>query len=434
MTNNKSGSGSRSDEWNRRGRSSRERSPSAEGSRGRAGASGRPRDESTDSRQRAVRPYDPANSQWNPARDASRNDGQRGGQAFISRKRAREDEALVPTNSETKFARLGARVVKDDVGQVLDLKPVSGAVTDANFWAHMPDATGAVTLKYHPGTAAGDATRAIAEQVALGASTTGELMSVILPVRRRPVESRLVFETRKPRSPSRGTNFYVPYGSKRREEEKDCDNCGKASHKTGACPKVSRGHGDTAVCPLCNVLPSVHMLDSDRVFSNTPDDNSRLIIRGCPALAQAWAEGLVQDIFDILVVDRLRKPTLRTRDKKNSIFELVFLVADSEHDGKMPTKMKGMWPYTKEDAVRYARELERFDEIGLENMPKSSLEAMTFAEIREAYNNGQISPQIYSKDERISRGVFAKRPSAEDKGKGKELAGDRGNAEMVDDQ
>lgn len=338
------------------------------------------------------------------------------------------------TNSGTKFARLGARVVKDDVGQIVDLKPFNGTVRDANFWANMPGetgATGAVALKYHPGTAAGDATRAMAEQAALGASTTGELMSVIVPVRRRPMESRLALETSKARPSSRATSFYVPYGSKRRDQKKGCENCGSPSHKTGACPRASHVHGDTPVCPFCNVLSEVHMLDSENVFSHNAE--GRLVVRGCATLAQAWGEDLVRHIFAVLVVGRLRKPVLRVRNMKNSIFELVFLMADTKYRGKMPREMGGKWPYTKEDAVRYARELERFDEIGLENMPKSSLEAMTFAEIREAYNNGQISPQIYGKNERISRGVFAKRPSAEDKGKGKELADDCGNAEMVGD-
>lgn len=436
MTNgNRSGSGSKDHDDGKGGRG-RRRSCSAESAeditqpdapQGQSSSSAR--DENSASRQ-ATRSSSATrgglgNSRWNSSRNASRNDKQRDNRAdnqvVVSRKRARDDDDFRVDDRGVKFAKHGGQVLKDRTGQVADLKPTGGTIKDGNFWSSMPQSIGMVGGKFEPGTALGQATLNTAAQQALSASSTSSVLFMLAPVKRLQHTTPLAFMSSRPRNTLEAMkNAEVPYRSKGKakasdkdqDKDKTCGNCDKVSHKTGECPRAALRHGDTAVCPLCNVIASVHTLDTDKPFDATLQRRSRKVA-GCPKLTNFWSLGYLPQIFNDLVVNRLRKPALRVRDKRNCFLNVVFKWADRAYRGQMPPEMNGMWPYTKEDAVKFADELERFDEIGLDKMPKSSLESMTFAEVRKAYEKGDIRPQVFNYNERIHQRVSGQLRSAE---------------------
>lgn len=177
-----------------------------------------------------------------------------------------------------------------------------------------------------------------------------------------------------------------------------CRNCESSKHRTGDCPVPNMFHGDTAVDNFCDrkfseggdMARDNHPLDSKR------SANPRLAVFGCSKMIQHFEHHDISTLFKHLVLARLRKPALRVRRDDFCFFHIVDEYSVKFCNGLLPPEMGGKWPYTKSDAIKYSEELKRFDEIGLDNMPRGELEGMHMVHIREALRHGRVKRQVYS--------------------------------------
>lgn len=168
-----------------------------------------------------------------------------------------------------------------------------------------------------------------------------------------------------------------------------CGNCGKGGHDTRNCAQPKFHERDTPVDPFCNrVWSEGHWLAHGRTGHQVPG--------GCPELVSLTVAQDIDQLFRVFVLERRRRPALRVKGKELCFVAITLRYSDSREGGRMSRAMEGMWPYTKNDAVRHFKALKQFFLRGMLAMPAGELESRPFEEIREAYDEGRLHPQILS--------------------------------------
>lgn len=118
----------------------------------------------------------------------------------------------------------------------------------------------------------------------------------------------------------------------------------------------------------------------------------------CPTLISFERDETVQSaarLFNTLVVNRRRMPPFRVFKEKYCFIQIAILASHEHCEGQMPRALEGVWPYTKQDALRHRNSLRDFDKLGWQGMPKGELEGMDWEEIKREYRAGRIPKQIH---------------------------------------
>ncbi|KAG8166097.1 hypothetical protein KVR01_004649 [Diaporthe batatas] len=172
-----------------------------------------------------------------------------------------------------------------------------------------------------------------------------------------------------------------------------CPNMG--SHTTGRCGRVtSMAHGDTTTDPFCNISASRSRNGPDQSLHALQGPQKGKLNIACPNLRSCWESYNLKHAWRKLVVERRRMPPLAVYTEHFCFVAMTLEVSRVYFNGEMPPEMEGIWPYTKADAVKFEKECDKFWETGMENMPRGELEGLTMAEVRQAYENGRIMPQV----------------------------------------
>lgn len=190
-----------------------------------------------------------------------------------------------------------------------------------------------------------------------------------------------------------------------------CKACRSHKHKTKQC-HVPSSDGTVVICPFhnCTVLDKstqpCHPLDGHTRYQ--PGDSVKTPLY-CGQLMRyeiavesnftAKIRQLLPEIFKELVLNRRRKPSCRVVNKEVCFINIAIEYSLEFCHGKMPSDLKGTWPYTKRDATDPAiiAKLGQYDTLGWKGMPPGELEAKTWEQIKREYAQGIIPCQIHSK-------------------------------------
>ncbi|ROV91074.1 hypothetical protein VMCG_09611 [Cytospora schulzeri] len=190
-----------------------------------------------------------------------------------------------------------------------------------------------------------------------------------------------------------------------------CEACEATSHQTKNCP-IPSNFGDTIIDPFCNLSIKAqakgnkdhHSLDGKRATH----PRYKGVLLYCPMLIaferREVANYLVR-LFGTLVEGRRRMPPIRVFKEEYCFIKIAIDVSDAYCKGEMPRALGGVWPYTKQDALKYRHMLTEFDMRRWEAMPKGELEGMDWQVIKREYEAGRIPKQIHvSKPEPVFAG------------------------------
>lgn len=204
----------------------------------------------------------------------------------------------------------------------------------------------------------------------------------------------------KPMDPTNARVINEPSSSEDSESAL-CEACEATSHETKDCP-IPSYDGDTVVDPFCNLSIKAqekgdtthHSLDGKR--ATHPQHKETLLY--CPTLISfERAEGTfaVVKLFNTLVVNRRRMPPIRVFKDQYCFIQIAIFASDYYCGGEMPRALEGVWPYTKQDALKHRFSFKSFDKLGWRGMPKGELEGMDWEEIKREYRAGRIPKQIH---------------------------------------
>ncbi|KAK7747276.1 hypothetical protein SLS53_001529 [Cytospora paraplurivora] len=312
-------------------------------------------------------------------------------------------------NANVSGPALSTRLTTEDVNVERNIFGAIAAVDtkdprgSKNFSMPSLTETGATDVILNPSQRDGwnsvaDVTRKLVEQ------GHDRIKMTIKPLARRPAPFSVGKYGRKPVP----NNPEVPFGERRRVVELDddapselihCEACRANSHETKHCP-IPTHAGDTVADPLCNHSVRArekgdkrHSFDSRKAARS--DDLEWLY---CPVLIdyeKGEVDGILARLFDALVIDRRHMPPIRVFKEEYCMIRITIDFSDRHCQGRMPDAMLGAWPYTKQDALKYKDDLQRFDLVGWLNMPIGQLEEMDFQKIKRQYRDGRIPKQIY---------------------------------------
>lgn len=178
-----------------------------------------------------------------------------------------------------------------------------------------------------------------------------------------------------------------------------CVLCNSKIHPMGQCPIPTSVHrGDTAVCGPHNTTNRYHHRGPIFDCSATNPQSTCRAVRDAQNGITRHVKGEREHwefLIKWLVVERKRKAPIRVEDPTLDFVGLVLDYSALYCDGQMPPQVNYRWPYTKAEAYQYQRGLRRYDEIGLDQMPKSMLDGKSLAEIKAMRDRGEIPLQIH---------------------------------------
>jgi hypothetical protein len=196
----------------------------------------------------------------------------------------------------------------------------------------------------------------------------------------------------------------------RRVSDTDCGACGSQRHFTKDCHVPSSKDGMVVICPFhdCSVrsptAPTGHVLDT--IMTSLPE-HSPIALQHCD-MAMKYKKAIrTQDrvrirymlpqMFGALVLGRKRKPCCRVVNPELCPINITIVFSREYCQGQMPAAMQGVWFYTRQDVKNpeIMDKLQRYDDLGWENMPPGELEAKSWLDIKHEYARGILLPQVH---------------------------------------
>lgn len=208
-----------------------------------------------------------------------------------------------------------------------------------------------------------------------------------------------------PQPPPAGPQAQPPQDNDK-DSGRKCENClrpQKGVHYTQRCMCPSK-NGDVAVDPFHFIGPYSHVYRQykgpnwrDHTLDGPPGPDN---LADCGRMRFAT----LQTRVDILVKRRIHLPPFRVTKPTNCFVWIVLADSRLNYGGQLPPYVADGWPLLKTDSQvpDTVRALRRYEQLLPAELPKSSLNSMTFADIRRDYNLGIIPRQIHSEDDPVA--------------------------------